>query len=352
MNIGRRAFAVVCVAHALFFSGQAAAVPPLKPGDILVTENFHDALFQIDPFAGSVYTLSIGQYMRFPTGVALGPGNEVYVVDEQGINDYALVLHVDVSTGIQTAIATLPVDHAGDIVMGADGMLYVPGYNDPSEATPRVGVWRVDPATGATFQYSGMGHLERPAGVDAAPNGDIYIADTTSLVGALHRLTPSSGKLSTVSIRRNFIRPNDAAVLNSGDIAVFDTSIYGTYNPNLVASGGVILVDPTQPLTIPGYPPQPGNQMPWAFRGNFFRPGAMARNFANDLVIADVGILFRVDTSLAPNQLGNNQQVIFKSPVLNTPTGMAIVPGLRKPPILEPTFVEPTWPKIGSADGM
>ena len=71
---------LVALALVLLLSPAARAVD-LCPGQVLVTDADLDAVFKVSLGTGQVDLVSTGQHLEQPTGIALGPANEIYVIE-------------------------------------------------------------------------------------------------------------------------------------------------------------------------------------------------------------------------------------------------------------------------------
>lgn len=147
-----------------------------------------------------------------PTGVAFGPGGEVYVAGYGSSS----VVELDPASGAVVGTA-LP---SGSGLLGADngmmvsaaGLLYVPGYDSSSVA-------RVDLATGevrADFVASGTGGLDETRGI--VDEGDTILVGGEGS-GAIYRFDAGSGALLGIVVD-GLTRPTGMALDLDGSLLV------------------------------------------------------------------------------------------------------------------------------------
>ncbi len=293
----------------------------LKSADILVTDNFLDAVIKIDALSGNTELVSMGGDLWTPTGVTLGPDGMIYVADAKSMMDGSLVIRIDPADGRQTVVGQMLTDHTGGITFGSDGLIYVAGYN--SWPTSVGEVVQIDPSNGNVAYYHGFGQFEHPEGVYPGPEGTIYVADSQAFdnQGGVLILDPATGLAYEESSGGDFLNPTDLTVMPNGDLAVLDRSAYGVYNPFLVSAGALIMVDPTQPSWA--------NQTSITYYGLMDRPAAVGRTWHGTLLVLDNGMIINVNPRNPHNQTGANQNVAYAYGFLANATDMYIMPGVR-----------------------
>ncbi len=326
---------LLCLTLALGTGNRALA--QLNPGDLLITDGAIRGVVQIDSFTGLPNVISSGGSLQYPTGVALGPGNEIYVIDTRGSNDGSRIYEIDAASGAQTLIASLSVDTAWDIEVGADGNLYVAGSSYSRHFGRDGMVARYDFETGIESSFGGWGRFKDPTGIERGANGVLYVTDRSYLGGAVVGFDPVSSGTWVEASGGDLWDPIDLAVMNNGEIEVLDRNAYSTWNPYRQFGGATITVDPNLPTSV--------NQTPSSFDGNFADPAAMASTWFGSLMIAEDGFIMRVDPGAAHNGTGANQTVVWYTPYLPDPTGMDIVPGIRW--FFPPRVLDPIRPPFG-----
>ena len=149
-----------------------------------------------------------------PTGVAFGPGGEVYVASY----GQSRVAELDPDTGLEIA-TPLPSDSGlrgadNGMMVSASGQLFVPGYDSSTVA-------RVDLSTGAIdadFVSAGAnGLLETRGIVDEGPT--ILVGGEGS--GAIYRFNAQTGAAVGPPLITGLNRPTGMAIDDDGTLLVF-----------------------------------------------------------------------------------------------------------------------------------
>lgn len=149
--------------------------------------NQHGVLFRVDPVAKTRTVISdfgnSGQGWvdpnpaSTPIGVAVSPGNQVYVlVAEVGAQDAGYIVQVDPSSGYRTLVSNLDDASQGAVAVNPTGVTWLPqfgglGVSDSLAGTNGNGaVFVVNPATGARTLVSDFGNAGQGA-TGAEPSG-------------------------------------------------------------------------------------------------------------------------------------------------------------------------------------
>jgi hypothetical protein len=168
--------------------------------------NVHN-IVQINPNTGQQRLITSGGGFSVPTGMAPGPGNNVYVVDEPGNvqgADPGSIWLVDLDTGQQTLVAHGGLlDHPQDVVVDANGNLIV---GNTGRAPNYLGsVIRINPQTGVQTVLAWFGNSTGLDSVELAADGTIYVGAISNGVtpGKIYAVDPTTGAQRTISSGRN-----------------------------------------------------------------------------------------------------------------------------------------------------
>ena len=282
--------------------------PNLDPGDIVIADGNGRRVVLIDP-AGAQFVLSESNLLTNPHGVAIEPSGSIVLMDQANG-----VLRVNPTNGAQTVLApatnfsTAPLGPIG-VAVERDGSILV--------ADGTQGVKRVHPVSGAVSVLSSGGSLVLPTGVTVAPNGDIFVADTSALAGQssrIVRLDPANGAQTVVTNGGNLVAPIGIAVDNNGMLAVSDAATVGGGSYD-----SVLRIDPVS-----------GAQTVLATNNLLHLPTGLATASGGRLLTANngSGAVVQID--------GTNQTVLASGGSLVNPFGIAVVHRLelRSPSLL------------------
>jgi DNA-binding beta-propeller fold protein YncE len=259
------------------------------------------------------FALGLATLMLAVPGAAAAPG-DLYVADNNA-GDGGAVFRVDPVTGAKTPLAIGPPFDLGPegITVDRNGTLLV-ADDDALDAGEADGaIFRVDPATGAlTTVASGSPFLE-PFGIDVAPNGQIILADEEADAlpmtdsGSIFRVDPASGAKTTLATGPPLIDPVGVAITPGGDQAFIVDDGAGQ-------TGVLYRLDlATGALT------------PISSGAGFDHPTGVALSAAGQLYVtdqsvgaADVGFIWRIDPVT-----GARTPLVSGLPLDNSPHGIA-----------------------------
>jgi DNA-binding beta-propeller fold protein YncE len=224
----------------------------LVVADLGVPNRKDGAVIRVDPLSGRQGLVSSGGEFFDPAGIAVGPGGQLYVVDNRAPNDDGAVIRVDPGSGAQTLVTERSdapgrgeLDLPFGIAVERDGNLVVANrvFPDrlPAACLPLGTVVRVDPVTGEQRRIASAGRIAWPLGIAVAPDGGIVVANECPSHGGLIRLDPFSGnqlELTPNGPQDVLVTPERIAFDPSGALLVSDFSL----GPE--GDGGIVLVDP------------------------------------------------------------------------------------------------------------
>jgi len=167
-----------------------------------------------------------------PTGIAFGPGDEVYVASY----GTSRVVELDPVTG--AVIGTILPSDSGllgadnGLMVSADGVLYVPGYDTSSVARVYLATSEVD----ADFVPTGTGGLFETRGI--VDEGDTILVGGEGS-GEIYRFDAGSGALVETLIT-NLTRPTGMALDDDGTLLVLWGNRVRRYDRTTGALIGVV----------------------------------------------------------------------------------------------------------------
>jgi hypothetical protein len=167
-------------------------------------------IVQINPSTGQQRLITDGSSGGFsvPVGMALAPGNNIYVADEPGNvqgTDPGAIWEVNLDTGQQTLVSRGGLfDHPVDVAVEASGNLLVANTGNAGNSYSG-GVVRVDPQTGAQTLVASFGADIGLDGIEVGRDGTIYVSaiSTGVLPGRLFAVDPATGAHRLISSGRN-----------------------------------------------------------------------------------------------------------------------------------------------------
>ena len=242
----------------------ATAVQPFPPGDIYVSD--------LNAYAGGAFGLSGG------------------------------IIGVDPITGVRSEVSSnahpvgdFPeyVDPRG-LTLESGGDIIVVGAFSTTAAAIKIGVIRVDPATGARSWVSrnsspGPGYCE-PHGVDTETSGDLIVSDVCtpgSAAGRVLRVDPATGAVTELStnpapaVGPSLLDPWGVSVDSAGQIVVADTNAFGV---GLNLPGGLIGVDP-----VTGNRSTISENAAPVGAPDFENPAGLPMTLSGDIEVSDLG---------------------------------------------------------------
>ncbi|MEA2400839.1 MAG: hypothetical protein QOK00_1242 [Thermoleophilaceae bacterium] len=218
------------------------------------TRNVKDgAVIRVDPITGRQSLVSSGGWFYDPSGIAIGPGGVLYVLDNLAGTNSGAVIRVDPKTGQQELISSdfNPLglfDLPFGIAVDSDGTLVVvnralPGRLPLDCLVATGSVIRINPASGGQTLVSELSRLSRPLGLTIDSDRSIVVANecaTPTGVG-LVRVNPANGLQDAVTTNNDedFLRTPERVARNpAGELLVTDYSIGAD------GDGGIVKVTP------------------------------------------------------------------------------------------------------------
>lgn len=201
----------------------SAAAADLHRGDIVVVDSLDFEVYVVDPVTGLRGELiTQGGHIEDPVAIALGPNNEIYVVDNA--NDR--IVEIDAATGAQSILTEGGfILNPTDAVVTPEGDLLV---TEQAAKAPRV--LRITPAGAQSVEAEG-GFLDTPTGI-ALDGQDIVVVDDSFLEDPKVIRIASDGSQQVVTSGGNLRDPIRVAVDASGIIYVLDNEDF--FGPQLV----------------------------------------------------------------------------------------------------------------------
>jgi hypothetical protein len=222
----------------------------LVVADMGVPNQKDGAVIRVDPVTGRQSLVSSGRNFYDPSGIAIGPGGFLYVLDNLAGTNSGAVIRVDPNTGAQQLIASdfNPLglfDLPFGIAVDADGTIVVVnralGGALPIDCiVPTGSVIRVYP-DGHQALVSELGGLSRPLGVAIDTDRSIVVANECGSPGGIGLLSvnPLTGFQTPIAANgdEDYLRtPERVALTPAGDFLVTDFNL-GPEN-----DGGIVKV--------------------------------------------------------------------------------------------------------------
>jgi streptogramin lyase len=269
---------------------------------IIVADRDNARILEIDPASGTISTVSAGNLLMFPTGVAIADNGDIIVADSDSCcgpgNGH--IVHIDPITGSQTEISAgggfvnptgVELEESGsilvadfnarklfridagtgsqsdvanffpdgepyDVVFGTGSSAYVVDHNFK-------GVYKVDLATGNKTLVSSGGVFDQPVGIAVEQSGNVLVTDITT--NSIVRVDVSNGAQSVVhSGIPSLVNPWGIAVVPAigptYDFTGFNQPVDNMPELNVAPAGSSIPVkfslggDQGLNILSPGYP--------------------------------------------------------------------------------------------------
>jgi len=182
------ATAVIGVGLALALAASAGA----KPGDIIVGDSTSAEVLRVKPKTGNTQLISDDVRFVSPSDTVFGPNGMAYVVDYEAFDGGGGVFRVNPRNGNTSVVSDDPLFEQPDgIALAPNGDLFV------TDVTPTNGaLFRVELPSGDTTPVSSDPLFDDgPVGVVAPPTGDPFVADTNLVA----RVDPATGVATTVA---------------------------------------------------------------------------------------------------------------------------------------------------------
>lgn len=272
----------MCAALAIAAPAHAA------PGDAIVEDNGGE-IYAVNPITGATTLVSDDARSQAAGGAALFGGGDLFGIAREPGGTYVAIerrgdqnapnpnpsrlIRIDPATGRQSLVANDPNLTYGltSVAVGAGGVVYIGDENTPDNSVADSAVFKVDPLTGQTADFtsnsrtgdtSGNHLIDAPEGLTVDPDGTLWVlADTggdnaaacgSDFTGAITRVDPTTGhgSLFTSNCRsvqaggaRLFDDPRSIARAPGGDFFVVDDPELNDATHFTAADGQIIRVD-------------------------------------------------------------------------------------------------------------
>ncbi len=182
---------------------------------LLVTDDTKRVLYQLDPLSGQMAPVSSADGFSSPTGVALGPAGEIYIVDATAAGGAGAVFRIEPITGAQAEVTSGNLFASPNfIAVGPSGEIYV----TKSALGPNGGIIEVDPSSGAQTMLTT--DLGIPYGITFAADGHLYVVDR--LGKRIVRVLLPGGSKETISSAGSLTDPIGIAEETDSTLMVTD----------------------------------------------------------------------------------------------------------------------------------
>ena len=156
-------------------------------GNLYVSSHLTSEIYRFNSTTGDfidVFANNSG-LLSGPTGLTFGPDNKLYVSSHWGHK----ILRYDIYTRQEEQIASVTSPH--DIVFDANNFFYVTAYLDDT-------LYKYDINGVLQETFDSNGELDRPGGMEFYANGDLYIANKTTIMqldgSGLNQFAPVDGE--------------------------------------------------------------------------------------------------------------------------------------------------------------
>jgi DNA-binding beta-propeller fold protein YncE len=225
----------------------------LLVADMGVRNQKDGAIIRVDPFTGRQSVVSSGGLFYDPSGIAIGPGGILYVLDNLAGTNSGAVIRVNPGTGQQQLISSdlnppglfdlpfgIAVDPDGSVVVVNRALA---GPLPLQCLLPTGSVIRINPANGSQTLISQLGRLSRPLGLAIDADRSMLVANecgSPAGVGVV-RVNPTTGAQSDVTTNNDedLLRTPERVARNpAGELLVTD------YSLGADGDGGIVKVNP------------------------------------------------------------------------------------------------------------
>lgn len=184
-------------------------------GNLFVTSWNGGSVIRLAP-SGPGYTrttLATGPLLAQPSGIAVGPGGDLYVATNANSGNGRLV-RLDAGAGYEPEVAATALSFPKDVAVDAAGVAYVA----TADEVVRVRV------SGAGFTQDAVGTgLQSASGIAADPDGHLFVSDTGN--DRILELTPSGAGFTQSTVPGwGDHAPTGLAVRDDGALVVADGS--------------------------------------------------------------------------------------------------------------------------------
>ena len=219
----------------LLTAAEALAYDPVN--NALVVSNYNNAtnsgnLIRINLATATQTSLTSGQFLKDPDGIAVAPNGTYYVSSYDYTTQSNRVIQVNPTNGAQTLLGGSFPGNVNDIAVSSSGQIYVTDAisSSPSFVSEILGV---NPTTGATTVISSGGALVYAGGLSVLPDGSIVTAVQVPPTGSgpspsqIVKVNPYTGSQTILSSGGNLIDTVDVVAEPSGDLL----AVNGLFHP-------------------------------------------------------------------------------------------------------------------------
>jgi hypothetical protein len=192
-------------------NANAASIPPLTVGDIVVSQQSSGGIYKINPTSGAVSQITTGGLLFNPMHLVVDYSGQIYAAERGYYGNTPGIIKIDPATGQQQMLATFGYPTA--INFDLDRNLVVGSGKTLTKVNPSNGT----KTTIGTVNVTNLQDIE----VDSS--GNVVVLDSGTYPsggGKIVRFNPQTSTQSVISIGGMLRNPGDLLILPSGNYLV------------------------------------------------------------------------------------------------------------------------------------